>query len=72
MNFSRRALLVSAASAIVARRLEELGRNKFTAAREGGLERGFLNDFLIGRKKSAQGENFSKLAAALGWVPAQL
>jgi transcriptional regulator with XRE-family HTH domain len=49
----------------IQRRLEELGINPFEAARRGGLERGFVNDILIGRKQSARGPNLAKLAAAL-------
>lgn len=51
--------------AIVELRLTELGVNPFEAARRGGLERSFVNDLLIGRKKSVRGDNIGKLAAAL-------
>jgi hypothetical protein len=46
-------------------RLEELGRNPSAAATAAGLERGFLSDILIGRKRSVRGESLVKVAAAL-------
>lgn len=46
-------------------RLAQLGRNPFEAARKGGLERSFVNDILIEKKRSVQGANLVKLAAAL-------
>jgi hypothetical protein len=48
-------------------RLKELKRNPFEAARLGGLERSFVNDILIGRKRSVRGENLERLARALDW-----
>jgi hypothetical protein len=48
-------------------RLKELDRNPFEAARLGGLERSFVNDILIGRKRSVRGENLERLARALDW-----
>jgi hypothetical protein len=51
----------------VIERLKELNRNPFEAARLGGLERSFVNDILIGRKRSVRGENFQRLARALDW-----
>ena len=51
----------------VIERLKELNRNPFEAARLGGLERSFVNDILIGRKRSVRGENFERLARALDW-----
>jgi hypothetical protein len=51
----------------VIERLKELNRNPFEAARVGGLERSFVNDILIGRKRSVRGENFERLARALDW-----
>ena len=51
----------------VTARLKELKRNPFEAARVGGLERSFVNDILIGRKRSVRGENLERLARALDW-----
>lgn len=49
---------------LVARRLEEIGNpSPFTLAREHGLERGFINDILIGKKKRVL--DMTKLASAL-------
>lgn len=52
---------------IVAKRLQDLERNPFEAARVGGLERSFMNDLLNGKKKSVRGDNLEKLARALDW-----
>jgi hypothetical protein len=51
----------------VMERLKELDRNPFEAARLGGLDRSFVNDILIGRKRSVRGENLERLARALDW-----
>ena len=56
----------------VERRLEELNRNPFEAARIGQLERSFVNDILIGKKVSVQGSSLPKLASALDWTVASL
>ena len=48
-------------------RLKELDRNPFEAARLGGLDRSFVNDILIGRKRSVRGDNLERLARALDW-----
>ncbi len=53
----------------VADRLAELGRNPFAAAKQGGLERSFINDILNGKKTSVRGANLGKLALALDWRP---
>ena len=50
---------------IVQGRLTELDRNPFDAARKGGLERSYVNDILIGKKKSVRGDKLEQLAAAL-------
>lgn len=50
---------------IVRKRLEDLGLNPFEAARSNGLERGFINDILQGKKQSVRGANLEKLAIAL-------
>jgi hypothetical protein len=52
---------------VVMARLKELNRNPFEAARLGGLERSFVNDILIGRKRTVRGENLGRLARALDW-----
>ena len=57
---------------IIARRLEELGINAFEAARDGGLERNFVNDILNDKKKSVRGDNLNKLARGLRATPAQV
>lgn len=49
----------------VENRLADLDRNPFEAAREGGLERSFVNDILIGKKRTVSGGNVNKLAQAL-------
>ncbi|TCR69715.1 S24 family peptidase [Bosea sp. BK604] len=41
-------------------------KNPFEAARDGGLERSFVNDILIGKKRSVSGANVGKLAIAIG------
>ena len=46
-------------------RLRITGRNPFEAAKIGGLERSFVNDILIDKKKSVQGRSIGKLASAL-------
>lgn len=56
----------------VEKRLAELDRNPFEAARAGELERGFINDILQGKKRSVRGENLNKLARALDWSAADL
>lgn len=50
-------------------RLKDLERNPFEAARRAGLERGFINDILNGRKRSVRGENLIKLAIGLDCDP---
>jgi len=57
---------------IVAARLRDLGRNPFEAAKTAGLERTFLNDILIGRKRSVRGDNLAHLADALDWKTTEL
>lgn len=51
------------------RRLAATGRNAFEAAKIGGLERSFVNDILIEKKKSVQGRSIAKLALALETSP---
>lgn len=53
----------------VSERLRELKRNPFEAARIGGLERSFVNDIVIGKKKSVRDNNLWKLALALDATP---
>jgi len=54
---------------IVTARLADLRRNPFEAARIAGLERGFINDILAGKKRSVRGENLEKLAIGLDCDP---
>lgn len=54
---------------IVQRRLDELNRNPFEAARAGDLERSFVNDIVKGRKRSINFNNLPKLAKALALDP---
>lgn len=56
----------------VERRLAELDRNPFEAAKSVELERGFINDILQGKKRSVRGENLHLLAKALDWTAADL
>lgn len=51
------------------KRLAATGRNAFEAAKIGGLERSFVNDILIEKKKSVQGRSLGKLALALDTSP---
>ena len=56
---------------LVAKRMAELGNpSPFALAREHGLERGFINDILIGKKKRVL--DVTKLAAALQLEPGPL
>jgi SOS-response transcriptional repressor LexA len=50
-------------------RLNATGRNPFEAAKIGGLERSFVNDILIEKKKTVQGRSIGKLALALDTSP---
>lgn len=56
----------------VRERLDALSIGPITAAKKAGLERGFLNDLLTGRKKSVRGESLQRLADALECDPAYL
>lgn len=58
--------------AAVAKRIEELGIAPTPAAISAGLERNFINDILLGRKRNVRGDNFVKLARALQMAPAEL
>lgn len=57
---------------IVRSRLDELGLNPFEAARRAGLEKGFVNDLLTGRKHSVRGQKLGYLAVALECDPEYL
>jgi hypothetical protein len=46
-------------------RLDALDLNPFAAAKAAGLERSFVNDVLIGRKRSVREDGLRKLAGAL-------
>lgn len=53
-------------------RLQALGKNPFEAARDAGLERTFVRDIIIGRKRSVVGSNVGKLAVALATTPEEI
>lgn len=46
-------------------RVKALGKSPITIAKAAGLERGFINDFLIGRKHTIRGRNLELVAEAL-------
>lgn len=50
-------------------RLDALDLNPFEAARKAGLERSFVNDVLIGRKKSVREDGLRRMAEALECDP---
>lgn len=56
---------MSSLKELTVERLRATGRNPFEAAKIGGLERSFVNDILIDKKKSVQGRSIAKLASAL-------
>jgi len=56
----------------VKRRIDELRRSPITLAKSVGLERGFINDILIGRKKTVRDEKLELVAKALECDPAYL
>lgn len=53
-------------------RLAELGRSPITAATKAGLERTYIRDFLIGRKKSIGTDRLEKVARGLDWTVSDL
>lgn len=57
---------------VVERRLAQIGKNPFEAARDGGLERNFVNDIINGKKQSVRGDNLAKLATGLNATPAEI
>lgn len=57
---------------IVEARLTALGKNPFQAARDGGLNRAFVNDILIEKKTSVRAQDLDKLAQALEMSPITL
>lgn len=57
---------------LIADRIAELESNPFEAARRGGLERSYINDILIGRKKSVRTDKIEQLARALELDPRDL
>ena len=57
---------------VVTRRLKQIGKNPFEAARDGGLERNFVNDILNDKKMSVRGDNLAKLARGLDATPAEV
>lgn len=52
---------------VVRVRLAELNRKPLKAAEDAGLERGYLNDILRGRKRRIMQENLPAVARALDW-----
>lgn len=57
---------------VVTKRLSQIGKNAFEAARDGGLERNFVNDIVNGKKQSVRGDNLAKLARGLNTTPAEI
>lgn len=57
---------------VIQERLDTLGINPFEAARRAGLEKGFVNDLLIGKKNGIRQAGLEKLAAALECDPEYL
>jgi phage repressor protein C with HTH and peptisase S24 domain len=57
---------------VVAKRLAQLRRNAFEAARVGELERSYVNDILIEKKLSVRGDKLAGLARALDWSSGDL
>lgn len=56
----------------VRERLDALGINRVEAARRAGLERSFVNDLILGKKKNILGASLLRLATALECDPAYL
>ena len=57
---------------VVSARLKQIDKNAFEAARDGGLERNFVNDILNDKKLSVRGANLEKLARGLNTTPGEL
>lgn len=57
---------------LISNRLSELGINPFEAARNGGLERSYINDILIGKKTTVRFNKLGQLATALRLDPRDL
>lgn len=57
---------------VVQRRLDQIGKNAFEAARDAGLGRDFVNDILNGKKSSVRGDNLEKLARGLDATPSEV
>lgn len=56
----------------VQQRIDELGQSPITLARKVGLERGYINDILIGRKSTIRGDKINLVAKALRCDPSFL
>lgn len=54
---------------VVKKRLDQIGKNAFEAARDGGLERNYVNDILNGKKATIRGDKLAKLALGLDATP---
>lgn len=50
---------------VVSRRLAQIGKNAFEAARDGGLERNYVNDILNDKKRTVRGDKLDMLARGL-------
>ncbi len=48
-------------------RLDEIGRNTFSAALAVGLRRTFIYEFSTGKKRSFSSDSLAKVAKALDW-----
>ncbi|WP_336801673.1 XRE family transcriptional regulator [Kaistia sp. MMO-174] len=59
----------SITQARVKERVEVIGKSPITLARSVGLERGYINDLMIGRKASIRADKLSLVAQALGCDP---
>lgn len=56
----------------VQKRLKELDESPITLARSVGLERGFINDIVVGRKVTVRGDKLALVAKALRCDPSYL
>lgn len=56
----------------VQKRIDSIGKSPITLARSVGLERGYINDILIGRKKSVRDSKLGLVAQALECDPEYL
>lgn len=52
---------------VISKRLDDLNRSPAEAAREAKKNYAFINDLLIGKKRSVRGDNMGALAKAMSW-----